>query len=254
MHKIFAKTRLLGKKVIFLPQCHSTNAIANDILIQNPNEHGTVIYTENQTHGKGQRGNIWESHPHLNATFTLIVKPNLLKIKDQFALHIITSLAVLSALRDIIKVTVKWPNDIYIDDKKIAGILIENSLRGEFIHSSVIGIGININQTQFEYVHASSLKLETGSSFSIEEIIERVLIQLEKNFELLEINQFEHLRSKYLDALYQMGEKKFYKTPNGIFEGIISGISESGKLQIKIRNNTFSFDFKEVEFLKSKNT
>ena len=160
MHKFFAKTQFLGKKVVFLPECHSTNeeaqSLLNDQLIE-----GTTIITTNQKKGKGQRGNVWESEPGQNATFSTILKPKFISPANQFLLHLISSLAIHDALFPILgkKMKIKWPNDIYYNDFKICGVLIENTIRGNRIEYAIIGIGININQTNFEHPNISSLKM-----------------------------------------------------------------------------------------------
>lgn len=223
--------------------------IANDLLAKNLIEKHTVIYTDNQTHGKGQRGNSWESLPNLNATFSIVLKPDQIRANDQFSLHIITSLAIKRALADIVDVNIKWPNDIYVNHKKIGGILIENTLRGSFLGHSIVGIGININQTQFQYKHASSIKLEIGKNCLIDDIIERILIQLENNLDQLMTGDLTSMKTEYTRSLYQLGKKNKYQTANGIYEGVIKGITETGKLKIEFGADIQTFDFKEVKFL-----
>ncbi|MGL1885640.1 MAG: biotin--[acetyl-CoA-carboxylase] ligase [Reichenbachiella sp.] len=248
MHKFFANTRFLGKKVTFLPQCHSTNDIACEMVNSRNYKNGQIVLTHHQTNGKGQRGNVWESLPNQNATFSLIINPFDVKAKDQFDLHIITSLAIKTAVQDLIDVKIKWPNDIYVHDNKIGGILIENSLLGKHIKSSVIGIGLNINQTSFSVAKASSLNIETGKNFTVETIIESILYSLEDYLQQYQDHGIDSLKINYLASLYQFNIEAKYESDENQFIGKIIGVDTLGKLQIKTSDIIKTFDFKEVKF------
>ena len=167
------KTLFIGQNSINLKSIDSTNSYASELLRQNAPLEGTMIYTFDQHNGRGQRGNTWYSQPNKNATLSYILYPTFLQIEKQFLLNKITCLAVADLMAEIIghskgltqkdkAVQIKWPNDIYVGNKKISGILIENTLRETSIRSSIVGIGININQTDFtDAINATSLALLT---------------------------------------------------------------------------------------------
>jgi len=252
LHKFFAKTQFLGKKVNSLPQCHSTNEEAQRLISKDKPMEGQVIITANQTKGKGQRGNTWESKANLNLTFSIILKPTFLKVANQFELHKISSLAIHDAIFPILgnKLKIKWPNDIYYGDCKLAGILIENVLRGNSIEYSIIGIGLNINQLIFNNDIATSLADITMHEHDISETAEFLLIQLEKRYLELKNNHSRELLSDYHNRLYKKNEQQLFKNNGTIFTGSISGVNEMGKLLIESNGKLLKFDFKEVEFLR----
>lgn len=252
MHKFFAKTQFLGKKVYSLPQCHSTNEEAQRLVSKDNPMEGHVVITANQTKGKGQRGNIWESEANLNLTFSIILKPTFLNIANQFDLHKISSLAIHDAIFPILgnKLKIKWPNDIYYGDCKIAGVLIENVLRGNSIEYSIIGIGLNINQLVFQNEYATSLADITMHEHDISETAESLLIKLEKRYLELKNNRTRELLSDYHSRLYKKNEQQLFKNNDIIFTGTISGVNEMGKLLIESNGKLLKFDFKEVEFLR----
>lgn len=250
MHKFFAKTQFLGKKVYFLPQCHSTNEEAQVLLKQSVIE-GTTVITQNQTNGKGQRGNTWESQPGLNATFSTILKPTFIIPSQQFSLHLIVSLAVHDALFPILgkKLKIKWPNDVYYDDRKLGGILIENSIKASQIETAVVGVGININQVEFSLAQATSLKEITDHEFEVNEIVENVLVALETRYLKLKNGQIELLRTEYLARLFRFNQSSQYSNGVHSFEGMIVGISKTGLLQIQCFDEINEYDFKEINFI-----
>lgn len=146
-----------GKNLIQLNQTDSTNIHLTQLAQDNNLPEGTVVNAAFQTHGKGQRNNSWEAEKGMNITFSVLYKPHFLPLSKHFLLSKAISLGVFDYLNCICaEVKVKWPNDIYVGNKKIAGILIENSIKGNNIYQSVIGIGININQSNFSTLNATS--------------------------------------------------------------------------------------------------
>ena len=147
------------------------------------------------------------------------------------------------------KIRIKWPNDIYVDDKKIAGILIENTLKEASIQSSVIGIGINVNQRDFFSGNATSLVLHSDKEFELMQVIERLCEFLEARYLQLKANKLESLDNAYLERLYRFEEWGIYKSVEETFEGKIKGVSKIGKLQMEIRTGEIKeFDLKEISF------
>ena len=159
MHKIFTNTLFIGKKVIYLPSCHSTNSIASELVIKGDAISGQIVITDFQSSGRGQRGNEWESEEGENLLFSIIVNAEFLDPSECFMLNIVTSLALIDTLDEYVNsnIKVKWPNDIYYDQRKICGMLIENYIKSNSIKFSVIGIGLNVNQKSFSNPTAVSL-------------------------------------------------------------------------------------------------
>ena len=254
MYNIQPNTLFTGKLIKYLPSCHSTNDIAVQ-MIQSENMvfEGTVIITDNQTAGRGQRGNSWEANTGENLTFSLILKPNFLKASDQFQLNVAVSMGVFDFLSEFIdeNLSVKWSNDIYYGDKKMGGILIENSLQGYQIGHSIIGIGLNINQVEFGNLRATSLRNITQNplKYDLSEMLKQLLESLEKNYLKIKNNEYESLKDKYLANLYRFQEYHYFRKSGQHFFGQILGIDETGKLGIESDGNVSYFDFKEVEFV-----
>lgn len=217
---------------------------------------GTVIKTEHQTAGRGQIGSKWHSEAFKNLTASIILYPTFLSARQQFYLNIAVSLAVWSVIKAFSKskdTYIKWPNDIYVKDKKVAGILIQNTLSGSQIQSSIIGIGLNINQTNFpdKLPNPSALKLlNPSSTFKVEDVLYRFCESLEHYYLQLKSGQKTKLKAEYLEHLLGKGQKRqFQKNNKKPFDGIIQDITEEGKLIIKTEDNLLQFSLKEVTFL-----
>jgi BirA family transcriptional regulator, biotin operon repressor / biotin---[acetyl-CoA-carboxylase] ligase len=251
LYKIPANTLFLGKQLVFVPECHSTNTLGLEMAQKPSVTEGTVIITNNQTAGRGQRGNYWESAPGLNLTFSAILKPGFLPAKDQFYLTIITSLAIRDWLSEKVKhpVSIKWPNDILVHEKKICGILIENQLQGTMIVNTVVGIGLNINQTLFQHKAASSLSLITGATEDLEGCLHGLLGYLEARYLQLRQQKPAQLKQQYLSHLYWRNERHTFSRGSALFEGTITGVDENGRLMIFDDRETTSFDVKEIKFI-----
>ena len=251
MHKIFAKTLFLGKIVHFLPQCHSTNEEAQKLLKNDKTIEGEVVMTQAQLSGRGQRGNTWESEPGKNLTFSIILKPSSIKISDQFSLHIITSLAIYDSLYSILgkKLKIKWPNDIYYEDRKLGGILIENAIRANSIENAIIGIGLNINQTEFSVAKATSISEICLQHFDLNDILESILLNLEKRYLKIKQDKTGQFFSQYKLRLYKYQVEHSFKDATGLFRGKIIDVNKVGQLMIETDNQIRSYSFKEVQFL-----
>lgn len=252
MHKFFAKTLFLGKKVYSLPECHSTNIEASQLVAEKGEGEGTIVVTEYQLSGKGQRGNSWESEKGKNIILSIILRPRFISPNDQFFLHTVCSLAIYDTLFPYLgsKLKIKWPNDIYYVDQKICGILIENSIRGHQIDSSIVGIGLNVNQENYINPNAISLREITLEEFNRSELLEALLINFEKRYLQLKSGKSNDLKSEYLTKLYRFNEKHLFSAYQEIFLGTITGINEQGKILIEDTSGVKAYDFKEVAFLK----
>jgi BirA family transcriptional regulator, biotin operon repressor / biotin---[acetyl-CoA-carboxylase] ligase len=237
-----------------MPTCHSTNDFAAQIIQSGENVFdGTVIVTDNQTAGRGQRGNTWEASIGENLTFSIIFKPNFLKASHQFHLNVAVSLGVFDFLSEFIDegLTVKWSNDIYFENQKMGGILIENTLQGYQIGYSVVGIGLNINQTEFGNLRATSLRNVTQNPqrYDLSEMLRKLLECLEKKYLQIKNNDYESLKVSYLSNMFRFEEYHYFRRNGQQFTGKIVGIDETGKLGIETDGIILYFDFKEVEFV-----
>jgi BirA family transcriptional regulator, biotin operon repressor / biotin---[acetyl-CoA-carboxylase] ligase len=229
--------------------CHSTNEYAEKLIEDNNFFEGTTILTLNQTNGKGQRGNKWESEPGENLTFSIILKPNFLSIGNQFYLNIISSLSILKVLTKISSgFKVKWPNDIYWYNQKLGGILIENKLKIPQIDSSVVGIGLNINQEGFPGLNATSIKQISKKQHDIFSLLEELLYEFESYYLKLKTGDHKGLLKEYLKNLYWINEVHTFKSDH-YFIGEIIGIDPIGRLEVVVENEVRTFDLKEIQFI-----
>ncbi len=252
MHKIPDKTVFLGKKIISLPACESTNSLMISMAQANWMDEGTIIISENQTEGKGQAGNKWVSEPGANLTFSILLKPTFLGPARQFYLNMAVSLGVADAVFQLtgVETKIKWPNDVLADAKKVCGILIENQVQGQQLSQSVVGIGLNVNQKVFEWPKASSLSLCAGMDFDKSRVFEMVLEKLDARYVQLKENNFQKLKSDYYSYLYWKDEAHEFSSDNKTFNGTIKGIDETGRLLVLVEGEELSFNFKEIKFLK----
>lgn len=254
MYNNSANTKFTGKSIHFLPTCHSTNTVASELIRAQKAVNGLIVITNEQTAGRGQHGNTWLSDSNLNLTLSAIFLPITYFVADWFYLNIISSLAVLKTIERFLplekQVTVKWPNDIYIGNKKVSGILIENTLRGDKIQTIVMGIGLNVNQSQFDISHATSLLQEAGGEISLQKIFMQLCESLEYYYIKLEQGCKIELHDLYLQKLFRLNQIHSFRDVESTFSGIIRGISVNGELKIeKEFGEVKSYAFKEVAFL-----
>lgn len=251
MYKIQPKTIFVGKKIVYLPSCQSTNDEAAEMLRYGQGYEGTVVITDYQTAGRGQRGNTWLAQAGENLTFSLILKPRFLSANEQFALNIAVSLGVYDFLEPYLgdALRIKWPNDIYVGIKKLGGILIENTLQSTRIETSVVGIGLNINQIDFESPQATSLRLMTQQTYLLEQLLPQLLESVEKNYLLLRNGHHADLKQRYLHRLFRYQELHHFRSQGREFVGMIVGINPTGMLAVQIENRLEYFDFKEISYV-----
>lgn len=252
MHKLFYNTVFIGKKAFYLPVCHSTNELAAVLISNGKAVEGTVIYTDNQLHGKGQRGNSWESEPDKNLLVSIILKADFIDPSDNFLLTQITSLAIHELLSEYVKtgLKIKWPNDIVYFDKKIAGILIENYIQRGKIEWTILGIGINVNQQHFRVPDAISLSGICRQQFNRDELLGLLLQRLEKRYMELKKGRNREISKNYLKNMYWKDEIHVYQSEEGYFNGKIRGVTHGGKLHLEVETGARYFDFKELRFIK----
>ena len=215
---------------------------------------GDIILAQRQTAGRGQRGHTWESREGENLTFSLLLEPLFLSPSEQFLISECVALGVCDALMHYgIEAQIKWTNDIYIGDRKLAGILIEHKLQGSALARTVAGIGLNVNQKAFsdDLPNPISMAQTTGREFDREEVLQTVATSLMARYEQLREGGAKELQADYHQRLYRLGQEHCYALPDGSrFRGIIRGVEPTGALRIENeRGELLSFLFKEVEFV-----
>ncbi len=235
---------------IKLQSINSTNDYALSLIDSRVFKQGLVITSSYQTGGYGQRGKVWESSANENLLLSVVIEPNL-KIDKQFSISKIVALSICDLLKSLnIETKIKWPNDILVAKQKIAGILIQNKSKGKYITHSVIGLGLNVNQLVFKdyFPIATSLRLQLNKKYEVLRIQEKFLIFL---FDRLKrLNFGENQDKEYLKYLFLKDSLASFEIDNKQFMGIIKGISESGKLLIKLEDGSIAeFDNQQVKYL-----
>jgi len=242
-------------KIIRLSEVDSTNAYAREILKKFPSiQEGTTIVAGFQTSGTGQDGKAWESHKEQNLLLSIIVHPDFLQPDQLFYLNISIALAVFDFIESfyIKDSKIKWPNDIYVGNKKIAGLLIHNDLEFNRIRNSIIGIGININQDNFntDIPNPVSLKNILKKETDVNVCLENLLDYIENRYNMLKNKDFEKLFSQYHDALYLLGQETlFLDNKDEEFQGIIDGVRSDGRIRIITPQGIRFFEFREIRYI-----
>lgn len=218
---------------------------------------GDIIVALHQQAGRGQRGHKWESNAGMNLTFSAIFEPTFLPATEQFLLSEAVALAIVDTLRHFgIEAKIKWTNDIYVGQKKIAGILIEHKLLGNSIGRTIAGIGLNVNQTAFspELPNPTSMQREKGTQFSCDQVLQRLEEQLSMRYGQLRNDQKKTLQEEYHTSLFRLNEQHNYMLADGsLIRGTIRGVEPTGALKIEREEGaTESFLFKEIEFVLKK--
>ena len=240
-------------KVIKLDAIDSTNEFLKGLSSKQKLENFTVITAENQTKGKGQMGSVWSSEVGKNLIMSVFVKDSLLVINQIFNLNIAVALAVIESLEtfNIPHLSIKWPNDIMSYNFKIGGILIENSIKSDGTFSSIIGLGLNINQTDFDNLpKASSLAKICGTSFDKEKILPSIVDKIEQNILSL-TTKADSMWQEYENLLFKKGiPMPFKDNSNQTFMGIIQGVTISGNLQVLLEDDSIAeYSLKEIQML-----
>lgn len=237
----------------YFAELDSTNRYALDVLSKTNPPEGTCVITDYQSGGRGQIGRYWHSASGKNLLTSYIFYPHFLQVNEQFFLNIISSLAVHAVVSQFCKnVKIKWPNDIYVSDQKIAGILVQNILRSTMIKSSVIGIGLNVNESNFppHLPNPTSLTLFTKNSYDVKSISDALSQKLEYFYLLLKQCRFETLNDQYIAAMYRFEEVAQFRDAQGVFTGKIIGIDSQGKLIICTSHQVIRhFTFQEVQYV-----
>lgn len=240
----------IGQKIIHLEGVDSTNNYAAILISEGKGDHGTVILADNQTQGRGQRGAKWHSKAGANLLLTIIIDADNLSALDQFVISELTALSLVSFLRKIgISSVCKWPNDILVDNRKIAGVLIENQLQGSNVAKSIIGIGLNVNQLDFEGFNATSIQFEKKEFTPIIEVLMSLINSFNEEWSFYNSSGREKVEERYLNVLYGNNNLVQMEDESGVFFGNIDGIEKSGKLRVKKDDKLMIYDLKELKFI-----
>ena len=239
----------MGKNMVFVPECHSTNSLALEMSQKRDLVEGTLIITGHQTQGRGQRGNAWLSEHGKNLTFSLVLRPAMITIADQFTLNMAVSVGIRSFLEGALNrpVYIKWPNDILVDDLKVCGILIENQIQGNSLLQSIVGIGLNVNQSVFSIAHAASMQMLMGREYDLNEILETLCASLEQWYLMLS-REPDKIKEAYHASLYGLNAPRNFSTPQDRFEGVIRGVDAQGRLTLATSSGIRHFRNRELKF------
>lgn len=246
----------LRQNLIVLDELSSTNDYLKELLSNiKPLREGTAIMARHQTRGRGQRGSTWLTTKDENLTFSVLLYPDNLAVEETFRLNMLICLGIQQALSQYqIEATVKWPNDIYVQDKKIGGILIENKLKGGLIRSSIIGIGLNVNQQSFPAAiahKATSLRLakQAATPFPIDEFCISILHGMMQYYQTHATHETAEILSEYNNRLYRKGIPAKFLVQGKEQIGRIVGANAQGKLAVDIEEQRLHFDLKEISFI-----
>lgn len=245
---------IIDLNLIKLSAIDSTNTYLKKLAKETQLLDETVVITKHQLSGRGQMGNGWFSREGQSLTFSMFKVVDKLPIEHQFMISMATSLGILKTLKElnVPSISIKWPNDILSARSKVGGILIENVVEGSFLKYCVIGIGLNVNGTDFpDLPKASSLKLETGKNFTLEEVLQGLLENVFEKLKNLGDGNFLELKEEYENHLFQKDSISVFETPEGLrFNGIIKGVSDIGELLVETENNPLQkFQLKEVRLI-----
>lgn len=241
-------------KIIKLDAIDSTNTYLRQLSTEENLDDFTIVMAASQTAGKGQMGTKWTTEKGKNLTFSVFKKVSCLENNEGFYISMATSLAIYNALKyfQIPKLAIKWPNDILSENQKICGILIENVIQNSKMTAAIIGIGLNVNQTDFEVgLNASSLKKSIGIYFDLDEVLFQIAEQLKKYSYLITERSFTQLKEEYESLLFRKDKPSTFKTPNGeLLMGFIKGVADDGKLNVLLEDEVVvAFDLKELKLM-----
>ena len=244
----------IGKKIIEIDVVDSTNNYTANLILKTKVVEGTVILAHFQSQGRGQRGEHWHSEPGENLLFSIVLEPFFINNENYFLLSKVVAIAINAVLEEISGETsyIKWPNDIYIKDKKIAGILIENQWKGNTLHRAIVGVGININQVNFDQVeNATSLSLLTAKKHNLHLVLEKINNKIEEYYLQLKLGNSKEIDQLYFEQLLFGDQWQTYLLNNGDkVKGKIVEILSSGQMILEHEDKSkIAYDIKEIKFM-----
>ena len=240
--------------LIKLNAIDSTNSYLRSLVSQKELEDFSVVLTNHQQSGRGQMGTVWNAEKGKNLTCSVFKRNKGVVVHHQFYISMVTSLAIVKTLQEfhIPKIAVKWPNDILSSNKKLCGVLVENVMQKDEIKSSIIGIGLNVNQEEFpkELSSVTSIKNEIGKDVNIDILLQHLINELKQTVSYITDSSTNVLKKNYLKWLYKKNIPTMFKNSKDVlFMGKIVGVSAQGKLQVELEDETINeFTIKEVSF------
>ena len=253
------KTLFTGRQVEVLRTVVSTNSYLNNLLSHQRLPEGAVIMAHEQTSGRGLANERWVSEAGENLLMSIAFYPSFLTTENLFMLSKTFSLGVFDGVKNILghsgengNVKIKWPNDIYVGDKKLCGMLIENSIRNPNINHTLLGIGLNVNQDIFPTAlqNPVSLKMILGKGLSVEDCFSELCNTIESRYLQLKAGHTDLINEDYINSLYRFGEFHYYRNSKEKFRAKITAIADDGKIFLRHENGLIGkYEFKEVSFL-----
>ena len=251
------ETLFLAKDVRFFKELESTNSKLKQLLTEQNLAEGLLVYASYQSGGRGQRNSSWFSPPGENLLMSLLLKPSFLEADMQFELNKIVSLSIISLLEDVgiqEDIHIKWPNDVYVANKKLSGILIECGLSGSRISEAIVGIGLNVNSRSFpaDLAHVCSLAEVTKSKadLPVEELMFKLVKNIEQYYLLLRAKKNKGLHQQYLSYLLGYRKEREFELYDGQKDkGTIEGVDPQGMLIVKFGKRRMLFNNKEIKFI-----
>ncbi|GIV38094.1 MAG: biotin--[acetyl-CoA-carboxylase] ligase [Cyclobacteriaceae bacterium] len=247
-YKIPASPLFPQRELIYMPECHSTNAYLEQMVREREVAEGSVVIAGYQYAGKGQRGNLWLTEPGQNLTFSVLLKPFWLQASQQMYLTRVFALGITDWLKTLMaaEVHIKWPNDVLLNRRKVCGILIENQLHREHIAMTIGGIGVNINQAYFPFASATSLFKETGREYNLDQCFYDLMVCLDRRYAMLQRGMLGDLHNDYLAQLFGLGMEINFSTGNSSFPGTVLGVDDYGRLEVRTPWGIRLYGFKET--------
>jgi BirA family biotin operon repressor/biotin-[acetyl-CoA-carboxylase] ligase len=241
--------------LVKLDAIDSTNSYLRQMAKKEDLGKWAAVTAEYQSDGRGQKGAVWQSERGKNMICSILVRLTDLKAKDQFLLNCAVSMGIFNALRkfDVPKLKIKWPNDIMSVSKKLGGILIENTLMGDEINQTIIGIGINVNQDHFskDLPSAVSIKQLTGKETDRDILLQEILVSIQQQFELIFQRKYDELWRSYDQQLFRKDKAHMFEDKQGQrFMGVIKGVSQKGLLLVEDqKERVTAYNFKEISYV-----
>ena len=239
--------------IIKLDATGSTNDFLRDLLKETRLDDFTIVWSDFQHSGRGQRGRTWQSEKGKNLIISILKLHKGVAAKDQFSINRVVSLAVIQTLSDlnIPKLAIKWPNDILSGNRKLCGLLIENSIKGSKLSHSIIGLGLNVNQERFENLpKAASLLQISGETYDRDILLYQLLNNLKAEMAVSDHKGFMEQKERYTKLLFQSGKEVTFQHDDATFKAIVDGVTDTGELRLLLENGkTKSYAKGEIRWL-----